>query len=196
MLHHRLSKFSSPTLAKAVLAALTLALALTGCSSVKTNVNKGHVTAHSFSFLDTGSRATPDYVEADKQAHAMVQQAIIHNLAAKGVSYVPTGGDTTVAYLIIAGNNATTTSLNDYFGYTDEASAMVEHVHKEQTKEQSRAYFEAGTLVIDILNPQTSKLLQRRSIQSQILRNLPLEKRAERIQALVDQALADVPISP
>jgi hypothetical protein len=38
----------------------------------------------------------------------MVQQAIIHNLAGKGVTYTPTAGDVTVAYLIIVGNNVAT----------------------------------------------------------------------------------------
>jgi hypothetical protein len=183
--------------ASPVVAAIALAFSFSACSSVKTHVDKGPIHARTFSFLNTGSRPTPDYAETSQQAHALIQQALIHNFAARGVSHVDSGGDITVAYLVIASNNATTTSLNEYFGYTDEASAMVEQVHKEETGNQnSRAYFEAGTLVIDVLDPKTSKLLQRRSIQGQILRNLPLEKRTERVQAIVDQALANLPVSP
>ena len=127
----------------------------------------------------------------------MIQQALVKTLAAKGVTYVPSGGDITVAYLVVAGNNASTTSLNEYFGYTDESTKLMNQVHKEQTgsSNDNRSYFEAGTLVIDILNPQTSKVLQRRSINAQIMRNLPMETRTERVQAMVDQALNDVPIS-
>ncbi len=168
---------------------------VTACSSAKTHVDKGRITARSFSFLAT-SRPMPDYAEANRQAHAMVQQAIALNLAVKGLGYMPAGGEVTVAYLIVAGNNTTTTSLNQYFGYTDDASDLVDSIHKEQTSsQQNRGYFEAGTLVIDFLDPQTSKLLQRRSIHAQILRNLPAETRATRIQSLVDQALVNVPIS-
>jgi hypothetical protein len=90
------------------LVAASLATAIAGCSSVKTQVDSGAVKARTFSFLDRGSRQTPDYAEANKQAHAMVQQAIIHNLAGKGVTYTPTAGDVTVAYLIIVGNNVAT----------------------------------------------------------------------------------------
>ncbi len=180
----------------AILGCLLLAVGLTACSSVKTHVDKGTVTARSFSFLNTGRRELPTYAEARQHAHAAVQQALINNLARKGVSYVATGGDITVAYLIVVGNNATTTSLNSYFGYTDDSEALMNQVHKEQTSSsQSRSYFEAGSLVIDILDPKTSKLLQRRSIQAQILRNLPVEARTARLQSLVDQALSDVRIS-
>jgi len=181
----------------ALLGCLLLATALAACSSVKNHVDKGPVKAHTFSFLNTGSRQLPTYAEESAQAHAMVQQAITKNLAAKGIAHVPSGGDITVAYLIVVGNNSTTTSLNGYFGYTQDSEALVQKVHSQQTGgDKARGYAEAGTLVIDIANPATSKLLQRRSIQAQVLRNLPLETRTERAQAIVDQALKDVPLSP
>ena len=180
-----------------LLSGVALALLAGGCSSVKSHVDKGHISARTFSFLNTASRQTPSYAEDSKQAHAMVQQAIINNLAGKGITNVASGGDITVAYLIIVGNNISTTSLNEYFGYTDDAMAMVEEVHKRQTANQgTRGYFEAGTLVIDFLSPQTSKVLQRRSIEAPVLRNLPAEQRTERVQTIVNQALADLPIAP
>jgi hypothetical protein len=101
-----------------------------------------------------------------------------------------------VAYLIIAGNNSTTTSLNEYFGYTDDAIAMTDKVHKSQAvKANDRGYFEAGTLVIDILDPRTSKVLKRATIQAQILRELPLDEREARLQKFVDEALSDLQIA-
>jgi hypothetical protein len=171
------------------------ALVLAGCSSVKTHVDTGPIHARTFSFINTGSRALPTYAEQRKQAHMMVQEAITKDLAAKGVQYVSKGGDITVAYLIIAGNNATTTSLEEYFGYTDDANALMNKVHKSQAvKANDRGYFEAGTLVIDILDPRTSELLKRATVQAQILRELPLDERTARLQKLVDEALSDLRI--
>ena len=182
--------------ATALFVCLLLAGVLVACSSVKSHVDKGPVKARTFSFLNTGSKQLPGYAEERKQAHEMVQQALIKNLAARGVSYTASGGDITVAYLIVVGNNSTTTSLNSYFGYSPDSEAFVNKVHEEQTGSNSaRGYFEAGTLVIDVVEPATSKLLQRRSIQAQVLRNLPLETRTARVQAIVDQALKDVPLS-
>jgi hypothetical protein len=180
----------------ALLVGLGLASALVACSSVKTHEDKGRVTARTFSFLKLGPQSVPSYAEDRKEAHAMIQTALKNNLAAKGVSYVETGGDITVAYLVVVGNNVATTSLNTYFGYSADSAALTEKVHAQQTGDsKDRGYFEAGTLVIDILEPQTSKVLQRRSIQAEVLRNLPAEKRAARVQAIVDQALKDVVIS-
>jgi len=182
--------------ATTLLGCLLLAAVLAGCSSVKTYVNKAPVRARTFSYLNTGSRDVPSYAEASKQAHAMIQQALNRNLAAKGVQPVPSGGDVTVAYLVIVGNNSTTTSLNSYFGYTDESNAFVDKIHAQETGNQARGYFEEGTLVVDFIDPGTSKVLQRRSIQAPLLRNLPAETRSERIQTIVDQVLKDVPVGP
>src|SRR5262245_54755178 len=152
-----------------LLCSLALCLGLSACSSVKTHVNKGTVSARTFSFLDPGTRPSPEYAENRKEAHAMVQHAIIQNLASKGVNNVPTGGDVTIAYLVVVGNNVATTSLNSYFGYSSDSEAIVQKVHSEQTDSNNRNYFESGTLVIDFLDPHTSKLIQRRSIQAQVL---------------------------
>ena len=170
-------------------------LASPGCSSVKTNVDEGTIHARTYSFLDTANRQTPNFAESSQQAYEMVKQALMNNLAAKGLTYTASGGDITAAYLIIVGNNASTTSLNSYFGYTADSAALAGKVHKEQTGGGNRDYFESGTLVIDLLDPKSSKLLQRRSITAKILRNLPMESRTARVQAVVDQALHDVRIS-
>ncbi len=111
---------------------LAAALVAAGCSSLKTQVDTGPITARTFSFVNTGAKAAPTFADKRAQVYTMINQAITQNLAAKGVNHQPSGGDITVAYLVIAGNNATTTSLNDYFGYTDDATKLVDKVHTEQ----------------------------------------------------------------
>lgn len=181
---------------------LTLACSLAGlmlvagCSSVKMRADHGQVAASTFSFYNPGPRSLPENTEVRQQAHRVIQEAITKTMASKGVKQVASGGDVTVAYLLVVGNNVTTTSLNQYFGYSSDATALVSKVHEQQAVDsKNRAYFEAGELIIDLVDPQTSKLLQRRSIHAQLLRNLAPETRVERVQAIVDQALADVRIS-
>jgi len=174
---------------------IVAALVVAGCSSVKTKVDTGPITASTFSFLDTGARVAPAATDKRAQAHALIQEAITRNLAGKGVGRVNTGGEVTVAYLVIVGNNVATTSLNDYFGYAADASELVDKVHTTQAVNgNERGYFEAGTLVIDLVNPKTSKLLKRSSISAPILRDLPLDARQSRVQTIVDQALGDLRI--
>jgi hypothetical protein len=175
---------------------LGLVALFAGCSSVSTKIDRAPVTARTFSFLNTGSKPLPTGADPRQEVHAAIQQALIKHLATKGVTWTTNGGDVTVAYLVIVGNNVETTSLNSYFGYSSDADALVDKVHQEQAVGSSaRNYFEAGTLVVDFLDPKTSKILQRRTIQAPVLRNLSAEDRATRVQAIVDQALGDVVIA-
>jgi Domain of unknown function (DUF4136) len=169
------------------LAAATLAL--TSCSSTPAHVDKGPVHAQTFSFVNTG-RPTPNFAEGQTQALAMIRDAITKNLAAKGVTRVDSGGDITVGFLVIIGNNAQTEAINDYFGDAEAADALHDKAQEAYTSKKDPNYFEAGTLVIDIIDTKTYKLMLRNYASRQILNNITVEARAERIQEVVDQILA------
>jgi hypothetical protein len=168
-------------------------LVLAGCSSTSTKVDTGSISARSFSFVNRAG-PPPTYAEGRERVHTMVQEAITKNLATKGVGKVPTGGDVTVSYLLIVGNNATTTSINDYFGYGESAAALQEKAHKAYTENKNPNYFEAGTLVIDIVDAKSFKLLKRGYATRPILRNVSDDARVARIQEVVDEILRDVHI--
>jgi uncharacterized Ntn-hydrolase superfamily protein len=179
-----------------ILSAVALALTLTACSTVSTHVNKGTVKANSFSFVNQVRKTGPETDERTLQGLAMIRQALATGLAAKGVGEVPSGGDVTVAFLVIVGNNVSTVALDSYFGYSDDSDKLLSAVHSsEAVGGDKRGYFEAGTLVVDFVDPHTSKVLQRRTIHADVLRDISMEKRAERIQAIVNQALQDVPLA-
>ena len=167
---------------------IVASLALSGCSSVKTEVDKGPTRARSFSFVRPAPR--PATIDPSRFAylHPMVQDGITQSLARRGVTKVASGGDIQVAYLVIAGNNAMTTSLDEYFGYGEEAAALVNKLHKQQTGGGERSYFEEGTIIIDLVDARTQKLLRRTSIQRPVLRNVSPEMRAERLHEAVEEA--------
>ena len=169
-------------------------LALVGCSSTK--VDSGPIRARTFNYINTGVKPAPAYANKEKVVHNLIQEAITQNLAQRGVSHVAAGGDVTVAYLIITGNNASTTSLNEYFGYGEDASALQEKAHKAYTSSKNPNYFEAGTLVIDVIDSKSYKLLKRGYATRPTLRNLPPEDRAARIQGAVDEILQDLHLAP
>ena len=171
------------------------ALWLAGCSSTPTKVNHGPIKAASFSFISTAGRPQPAYAEQRDEVHKLIQDAIAANLTARGVARVPSGGAITVAYLIIAGNNATTTSINDYFGYGRDIGELDEIAHKKYTQRNNPNYFEAGTIVIDILDSQTNKLLARNYASRPLLANPTVEARAALVQGAVNEALQNVRIT-
>ena len=167
-------------------------LTLAGCSSAPTKVDTGSIRASTFSFVDGGVKPRPTYSDNREAVHAMIQEAITKNLAARGVARVATGGDVTVAYLVILGNNVSTVSINDYFGYRDDAWALHEKAQAAYTGTKNPNSFEAGTLLIDIIESKGFKVVKRDYATRPILRNLPDDARAARIQEVVDEILRDV----
>jgi hypothetical protein len=166
------------------------AVLLAGCSSTPVRVNTGAVQASTFSFV-TGRPMPPDYAEQRARIHRLLQAAISTNLTVKGLSRAPAGGDVFVAYLLILGDNVSTTDVNDYFGYGRNADALLDKAHEKfavESKNPNR--FVAGTLVVDLIDAKSYKLLYRNYAVRQVLRNPPDNVRTERIQSAVDEALA------
>ncbi len=169
------------------------AIAAAGCKTPG-KVDTGPIKASTFSFLRPGPLPEAAFAENRQQVHVMVQEAIDQNLTAHGLRRVADGGDVTVAYLIIVGNNVTTTAINDYFGYTEDAAALIDKAHMAYTDGKQRGYFEAGTLLIDLVDTRTRKVLRRNYVTRQLLQNPAADIRKARIQEAVNEALQGVRI--
>lgn len=170
------------------------ALALAGCSSTPTKVDTGVIRARTFSFVNRGTRPDPAFTDNRQPVHAMIQDSITKNLAARGLTKVAAGGDVTVGYLIIVGNGVATEAINDYFGYGQDAEALHNKAHQAYTSSKNPNYFEAGTLLIDIIDSRNFTLLKRGYATRQLLKNISDDARAARIQEVVDEILRNVKI--
>lgn len=172
------------------------ALVLAGCASTPTKVDTGPIRARTFNFADGEGKPTPTYADKREAVHAMIQEAIAKNLAAHGVTRVPSGGDVTVAYLVILGNNVPTTSINNDFGYRDDAWALHEKAQDAYTSTENPNPFEAGTLLVDIIEAKDFKVRMQNYATRPTLKDLPADAKAARIQEVVDEILWDVRIGP
>jgi hypothetical protein len=170
------------------------ALALAGCSSTPTTVDQGPIRARTFSFVDAGAKPSPAYADSRQVVHTAIQEAIAKNLAARGVTRVTKGGEVIVAYLVLVGNNVSTAAVSDYFGYDRDASGLQDKAHAAHTESKNPNAFEAGTLVIDVIDGKTYQLLKRGHASRPVLRDLPADARAERIQEVVDEILRDLQV--
>ena len=175
-----------------LLSGLAVAAIVFAECSTPTHVDTGTIRAATFSFLRTGPLPEAAFAEKRQQVNAFVQEAIANNLAAKGIRAVAAGGDVTVAYLIVVGNNVSTTSINDYFGYGPDATALADKAQVAYTEGAQRGYFEAGTLLIDIVDPRTSKVLSRNFVTRPVQENASADVRKARIQEAVNDALKNV----
>lgn len=177
-----------------VLSSLLVAcgLLLSGCSSTPTKIDTGSISARTFNFIATKGKAAPEFADNRQQVHALFQNAITQRLARRQITRVEQGGDITVAYLIVTGNNAVTTSINDYFGYGRDASGLSEIAHSKYTGGKNPNYFEAGTLLIDIIDTKTFKVLKRGYAARPLLKNPTAEIQAAVVSEVVEEILADV----
>ena len=171
-----------------------LVIALAGCSSTPTKVDTGPVKAATYNFVNGGVMPAASFAEPRQPIHALIQDAITRNLAAKGVSHAAGLGDITVAYLIITGNNYSTMSINKYFGYGRDSSGLQDVATDAYTGTKNPNYFEAGTLVIDIVDNRTHELLRRTHATRPLLRDPSPEVRRANIQEAVNAALASLQI--
>ena len=172
---------------------LAAALMLAGCSSTPTRIDHGPIQGRTFNFFDTGAKAIPSYAEKETLVHAKIQETITRNLAAKGLAKVATGGDITVCYLVIMSNGVSTSAIDAYFGdgvagadLQDKAHDAFAVHHKQETP------YPVGTLVIDLVDSKTCKILNRNFVYRPILGRLPIQERVSRLQEAVDEALKEV----
>jgi hypothetical protein len=182
------------------LSVLTLNLAVllvAGCSSTPpSKVSTGPIHARTFSFIAKSAATSPGYADRREPIHTVIQDAITRNLAGKGLSRLPSGGDVIVAYLVIVGNNASTESIDTYFGYGRDASGLHDKAQDAYSASKNPNYFEAGTLLIDIIDAKTYKLLERSYVVRPLLKNPTADVQAGRIQEAVDEALSGVRVAP
>jgi hypothetical protein len=64
--------------------------------------------------------------------------------------------------------------------------------HSAYGKSQNPDYFEAGTLLVDIIDSKSFKLLKRGYATRMLQANLPMDQRATRIKEAVEEILRDV----
>jgi hypothetical protein len=174
---------------------LLTGLLLAGCSSTPTHVDKGAVSAHTFNFVNGGIALTPPASDRREVAHQQIQEAIIKNLSAKGLTRTDGTGDVIVAYLVILGNNVSTEAVTTYFGSGRDADVLHDKAQAAYTSSANPNHFEAGTLLIDVIDAKTYELLYRDFAVRPVMWQATAEERAVIIQEAVNAALGKLRVA-
>jgi hypothetical protein len=174
---------------------LLTGLLLAGCSSTPTRVDKGSLNVHTYNFINGGIALTPPATDRRDAIHQIIQKAIVNDLTAKGLNRVNGTGEVIVAYMFIVGNNVTTEAVTTYFGMGRESDALHNKAMDAYSSSKNPNHFEAGTLVIDVLDAKTYEILYRNYVVRPILGNTTSAVRGERIQEAVDATLANLQIA-
>jgi hypothetical protein len=175
---------------KLFLTSTLTALLLAGCSTAPTKVTSGPIAASTFSFVASKSSGPDRFA----QVHAMIQNSITQDLGSKGLKRVDRGGDVVVAYLVVVGTHGVTQSIDTYFGYGRSVDKLENKASTAYGDSKNPNYYEAGTLLVDIIDGKSDKLLKRSYVVRPLLRDPTVQARAEHIQEAVDAVLADLRI--
>ena len=174
---------------------LVTALLLAGCSSTPTHVDKGAINAHSFNFVNGGIALAPPASEKRDLTHQIIQQAIINELAAKGLKRTGETGDLIVAYMIILGNNVSTEADTTYFGSGRNADALHNKAQDAYSGSANPNHFAAGTLLIDVIDAKTYELLYRNFVVRPVLADASVQARSVLIHEAVVTALQNLRVA-
>lgn len=168
---------------------LLLTVCLGGCSSVPMpkGTSKGYSTVR---FINPKTAINADETERALTANRMIHEAITAQMENHKLKVVPQGdSDLVVAYLIIVQDNFSTTSINQYFGYRDDASDIVDKAHSKGLSGRQLERFKRGALVIDLIDAKTLKLVYRDFAVSGISSRDPDEVRQKKINEAAAEAL-------
>jgi len=143
-------------------------------------------------FVKEGADPLPAFARIESDVNGMIQDAVRARFEDAGLVFQSAEAETdlVVAYLLILQNNIGTTAIEDYFGYGREVESIISAAHDEWVvKGNAPDRFEAGTLVVDVLEAGTGKLIYRGYARRDIRRDLPDQVRRERIEAAVEEIL-------
>ncbi len=99
-------------------------------------------------------------------------------------------------YMVVLGNNVSTEAITTYFGSGRDADLLHDKAQAAYTSSPNPNTFEAGTLLIDVLDAKTYELLYRNFVVRPVMGQATTAERAGRIQEAVDVALKKLSVAP
>ncbi|MDG2123974.1 MAG: DUF4136 domain-containing protein [Verrucomicrobiales bacterium] len=179
------------TTRRALLAALSLAILLGGCNSIDmpSGSSKGYSSARLVN--PAGAKYVGEAIEDTPEVADAVRAAIEANFNANGFSFGSSDSQLVVAFMLIRQDLVTTATNSDYFGVGRDADEILEEAHKRGVIDSQRfESFEAGAIVIDVLDAKSNKLIYRDFAKRDIDPSATAGQRKQRINQAVASALA------
>lgn len=171
------------------LASAALAITCLSCSSVDLpkGSSRGYTSAR---LVRANPNRTEEFADKDVKLNRMIQKSLGQEFRNHGLRVDPNNGELIVAYLILIQDNSSTLALDDYFGYNSDFDAIVDRAQIKGVVENKRPdVFQAGTVVIDVMDAKTNKLVFRNYATRDIYKNISDSTRQQRVHEAVAAAL-------
>lgn len=135
-------------------------------------------------------KAVPTFADPQDRANHAIQSALASTFRAKGFDVDPGNADLSVAYLIVVQDNVSTRLIDNYFGFGRSSMQIADIAHDRGVIRNNRAdYYQAGTVVVDIIDNKTGKLVYRDYATRDVTGDLSDAQLQERANSAVQQAL-------
>jgi hypothetical protein len=129
----------------------------------------------------------------DAMVRGQFQSAVADELLRRGFQLSLDDPDFRVAYHASLETKLRMTVVNEYYGYDYLGSYGSTWGPAKQGQAALPEDYEQGTLLLDIVDAETRRLVWRGTVQAQVYRDLDAKKREERIREAVKKALAQFP---
>lgn len=176
---------------------LSLLLLLNGCSTMQVNVDYDQTVTfdnlQSYAWVPgTPEKSNNPKLDSDTLLHDRIQGAINSWLSVHGYQQKPLQqADFLVAYRVIVEDKTSVTVLNDYYGYP---MGWRYGYYRPYGTQRTYVYdYQQGTIIIDIVDPKTRKLMRRGSASDEVREKTTPEKRQQKITEAVDAILKNFP---
>ena len=135
----------------------------------------------------------PVYADKDAVVHGMIQKSLAKEFRSAGFAVGQSDAELVVAYLPIIQDGTSTKSVSDYFGQGRNSGALLEEAHRRGVLEAEgrQDFYEAGTLVVDVIDARTGELVYRNFATRPVVPGTADAVRQARIDRVVAEALAD-----
>jgi len=176
---------------------IALLLSLTGCATIRISTQYNPKATFSdlktYAWIVSPEGATGDPRLDNPKLHSEIRQAVERRLLAQGYEKKESGTpDFWVGYHAAIERKESVRAINESSGYAPAEGWRTGPIGFDQPETTVYEY-EEGSLILDISNPATRKLLWRGSAQAKVDRYTSDQKRQRRINTAVKKILSQFP---
>ncbi len=163
---------------------------LSGCSTTKKiDLPKGSSAGYStFRMYQHNASHVPDFTNREDRVNAYLQSALKQEFEAQGLKESQEDAELIVAFLLIVQDTAVTTAISDY--YVSSGSDILSLAHRRMGKRNMPGGYEAGAIVVDIIDKQSGNVIYRDFAKREVLDYLTSAEKEKRAKAAAVEAVA------
>jgi hypothetical protein len=163
---------------------------LSGCSTTKKiDQPKGSSAGYStFRLYKHQTSHVPDFTNREDRVNEYLQSALRAEFEAQGLKESQEGAELIVSFLLIIQDTAVTTAISDY--YVTSGSDILSEAHRRMGKRNMPGGYEAGAIIVDIIDKNSGNLIYRDFAKREVLDYLTLAEKEKRAKEAAVEAVA------